>query len=658
VILDINPAFVRNSEFPREQLVGQSVGNLPIFANPEQLANVGRMLTEQRFYSNIEITFRTRTGKVIPALVSATTFELAGERCALCIAKDMRDLRTVEERLRSSEERFRSAFENAPIGILLIDLEGNIFQANRFAAEMLAFGPDDLPGRNIIRLLPEDTRVDLEVRLARLPDSENRAMQLERRLCRNDGLEIWTNFRVAMQSGDDGPAYCIVQIADITEMKLSQERMERMAFYDTLTDLANRRLFHDRLCEVLERRTGTAALLYLDLDRFKRVNDTLGHEAGDNLLREVGNRISRSVRRDDLVARLGGDEFTILLSEIQMTSDAAVIADRILSELRKPMQISGHSLVVTTSIGVTVFPDDGTDADQLMKNADLAMYKAKERGRNNFQFFREDMNASAERKLRTEHELRRALERHELELYYQPKVRISDQRIVGMECLLRWNHPERGLLLPVEFIEVAEETGIIIPIGNWVIGEACRATKHLVASYGAPLRIAINISPLQFRDPNLVQIIRRALRESELEASCLELEITETMLMDAVEAAAMTIDRLHELGVKLAIDDFGTGYSSLNYLKKFPIDTVKVDRSFVKDIPNDPDDMEITAAVIAMAHRLKMAVVAEGVETAEQLAFLSQHNCEYAQGFLFSQAQPLEAITRLLAPNVRLLHGR
>jgi EAL domain-containing protein (putative c-di-GMP-specific phosphodiesterase class I) len=286
------------------------------------------------------------------------------------------------------------------------------------------------------------------------------------------------------------------------------------------------------------------------------------------------------------------------------------------------------------------------------------MYKAKERGRNNFQFFREDMNASAERKLRTEHELRRALERHELELYYQPKVRISDQRIVGMECLLRWNHPERGLLLPVEFIEVAEETGIIIPIGNWVIGEACRATKHLVASYGAPLRIAINISPLQFRDPNLVQIIRRALRESELEASCLELEITETMLMDAVEAAAMTIDRLHELGVKLAIDDFGTGYSSLNYLKKFPIDTVKVDRSFVKDIPNDPDDMEITAAVIAMAHRLKMAVVAEGVETAEQLAFLSQHNCEYAQGFLFSQAQPLEAITRLLAPNVRLLHGR
>jgi diguanylate cyclase (GGDEF)-like protein len=399
-------------------------------------------------------------------------------------------------------------------------------------------------------------------------------------------------------------------------------------------------------------------LLYLDLDGFKRVNDTLGLEAGDNLLREVGYRISRSVRRDDLVARLGGDEFTILLGEIQMASDAAVFADRILSELRKPMQISGHSLVVTTSIGVTVFPDDGTDADQLMKNADLAMYKAKERGRNNFQFFREDMNASAERKLRTEHELRRALERHELELYYQPKVRISDQRIVGMECLLRWNHPERGLLLPVEFIEVAEETGIIIPIGNWVIGEACRATKHLVASYGAPLRIAINISPLQFRDPNLVQIIRRALRESELEASCLELEITETMLMDAVEAAAMTIDRLHELGVKLAIDDFGTGYSSLNYLKKFPIDTVKVDRSFVKDIPNDPDDMEITAAVIAMAHRLKMAVVAEGVETAEQLAFLSQHNCEYAQGFLFSQAQPLEAITRLLAPNVRLLHGR
>jgi diguanylate cyclase (GGDEF)-like protein len=444
-------------------------------------------------------------------------------------------------------------------------------------------------------------------------------------------------------------------------MKNSQRRIERMAFYDTLTDLANRRLFYDRLGHAVSHatRSGTlAALLYLDLDQFKRVNDTLGHEMGDVLLQEVATRLSHCVRQVDTVGRPGGDEFTILLTDIKTPSDAGYVAEKILETLAKPINISGHQLVITTSIGITIIPDDGTESNALMKNADLAMYRAKEHGRNNYQYYSEEMNTNAVHRLRLEYEMRRALERQEFVLYYQPKIRLTDQQVTGVECLIRWQHPERGLLSPVEFIDVAEETGAIVDIGSWVIAEACRAGRAMVKQTGREFEIAINISPRQFKDPNLVNNIRKALRETGLNPSTLEVEITETMLMGDIEAANQTVQRLHELGVKLAIDDFGTGYSSLNYLKKFPIDTVKVDRSFIMDIPVSSDDMAITSAVIAMAHRLNMAVVAEGVETREQLEFLQEHGCEYAQGYLFSKPLPLSNVKSMLLPNVRLLRGR
>ena len=366
---------------------------------------------------------------------------------------------------------------------------------------------------------------------------------------------------------------------------------------------------------------------------------------------------ARCVRKEDTVGRPGGDEFTVLLSEIRTPSDASLVAEKILKTLSQPLNISGHQLVITPSIGIAIIPDDGRDANALMKNADLAMYRAKEHGRNNFQFYSEEMNTNAVNRLRTEYELRRALEREEFELYYQPKVRLSDQRIVGMECLIRWHHPERGLLSPVEFIDIAEETGAIVDMGTWVIAEACRAGKSLCDQLGSELEIAINISPRQFKDPNLVSTIRRALRETGLNPTSLEIEITETMLMSDVEAANQTVQKLHQLGLKLAIDDFGTGYSSLNYLKKFPIDTVKVDRSFIMDIPESADDMAITSAVIAMAHRLNMSVVAEGVETRDQLEFLQSNGCEFAQGYLFSKPLPIASIRPMLSPNVRLLRG-
>jgi predicted signal transduction protein with EAL and GGDEF domain len=381
----------------------------------------------------------------------------------------------------------------------------------------------------------------------------------------------------------------------------------------------------------------------------------LGHEAGDQLLREVARRLTHCVRAEDTVARPGGDEFTILLYDIASPGDAGAVAEKILSRLRAPITIAGEQLVITTSIGITIIPNDSVQPNVLTKNADLAMYRAKERGRNNYQYFAEEMTTKAQSRLRIENELREALEASRFELFYQPKVRLADQRLTGVEALIRWHHPQRGLLTPDKFISIAEDSGVIVGIGAWVIQQGCIAARDLAAQAGVPIQVAVNLSPRQFRDPNLVNTVRRCIREAGIDPAQLEIEITETMLMSDKEAAAFTVERLHELGIKLAIDDFGTGYSGLDYLKRFPIDTIKIDRSFVTDIPGNADDMAITAAVISMAHRLDLAVVAEGVETAEQLKFLRDHHCEYGQGYYFSRPLPFAEIQRFFDPNVALL---
>jgi diguanylate cyclase (GGDEF)-like protein/PAS domain S-box-containing protein len=661
-IYEINDSFLDASNYTREELVDQSIYDLQVFDRESSLTDVAEDLARDGFFSNREMVLHTKAGEPVQTLVSGTLIDIDNEPCVLCIAKNVNELRDAEEKLRQSEQRFRGAFENSPVGIVLLDLEGTIFQANNFATKILGFDERPLEGLHISRLIPPEDRSGFKESLNDLLDGQRETIRSERRMVTADKLEVWTNFHLVMQRDTSGqPYYLIAQIADISEMKSSQSRMERMAFYDTLTNLANRRLFYDRLGQAVDhvqRSDHLSALLYLDLDQFKRVNDTLGHEVGDMLLQEIATRLTGCVRQEDTVARLGGDEFTVLLFRITSPSDASLVADKLLKRLRQPLNISGHQLVITTSIGITIAPQDGTDPNSLMKNADLAMYRAKEHGRNIYQFYSEEMNTNAIKRLRTEYELRRALERNEFELYYQPKVCLTTQQVVGVECLIRWHHPERGLLSPFEFIEVAEETGAIVDMGNWIIQEACRTGRTLCEQAGRNVQIAVNISPRQFKDHNLVSTIRRNLRETGLEPATLEIEITETMLMADVEAANQTVHKLHELGVRLAIDDFGTGYSSLNYLKKFPINTVKVDRSFVMDIPDSEDDMAITSAVIAMAHRLNMEVVAEGVETRDQLEFLTSHHCEYAQGFLFSKPLPLSSIRHMIQPNVRLLGSR
>ncbi len=660
VITDLNEALVHRSGYTREDLIGHSVLVEHAFLDSEDMAATHAEFKAQGIVANRAVTFRTKQGKPVPSLISASELELSGESYLMVIAKDISKQRAIEERLRRSEERFRGIFENAPIGIMLVDMQGRIFQANRMAADILAYDERKLYGVHVSRLVSSKDRKGLKDSLSQLITSSTTTDKSERRLiCQND-LEIWTTFHLVLQRNSKGdPLYYIVQIADISDIKRSQQRMEQMAFYDTLTKLANRRLFQERLVQTLEqtKRTGrNAALLYLDLDNFKRVNDTLGHQTGDQLLREVATRLQQCVRKEDTVARPGGDEFTILLNEVNTPSDAGIVAQKILTRLREPIHVSGHPLIVTTSIGITVIPSDSNDPNIIMTNADLAMYKAKERGRNNFQFYSEDLNANAIDRLRTEYEIRQALEHEEFELFYQPKISLKNHQIVGVESLVRWNHPQRGLLTPDQFIEIAEETGTIIDLGTWVIEESCRACRRLSEVQGRPVNVAINISPRQFRDPNLVRTVRRSLREMKLDPKNIELEITETMLMQDVAAAEATIRRLSDLGIKMAIDDFGTGYSSLNYLKRFPIDTVKVDKSFVMDLPDNKDDMAITMAVIGMAHQLNMEVVAEGVETREQLQFLTDQNCEYAQGFLFSKPLPMDSVIKLLEDNVSFIH--
>jgi diguanylate cyclase (GGDEF)-like protein/PAS domain S-box-containing protein len=657
-IQDVNPAFRLGSGHELHELIGRPVDEFFDVMDVAALQHALEKIAAQGWFRNVEVTFRHVSGKEIPTLVSGALIDVDGEPGVLCVSKNVSELRQAQEQLRQSEERFRGAFENAPIGILLVDLAGKVFQANRFAEDLLKYPQDELESSFVTDLVPDDERESLQAELDRLLRGVEPMSRIELRMRCADGFEIWTMLHIVVQRDAAGdPLYCIMQIADITETKNSQQTMERLAFYDTLTDLANRRLFNERLSRAVElchREHHRAALLYLDLDQFKRVNDTLGHDSGDLLLREVATRLLNCVRAVDTVARTGGDEFSILLGNVDSPMTAADVARRILAALRAPIHIAGHDLVVTTSIGITLIPDDGTEPTRLLKNADLAMYRAKEQGRNNYQYYSEELNLHATRRLRTEHELRLALERGEFRLHYQPVVRAADRTLVGFECLLRWEHPEFGLLAPGEFIPIAEESGVIIDIGHWIIEEACLAARELVRLAGRPLLIGVNVSPRQFRDARLVQTVDDSLRRTHLDPGCIEFEITETMLMHDIETTSAMVRRLADLGVRVAIDDFGTGYSSLNYLRKFPISTVKVDRSFIRDIPANSDDMAITAAVIAMAHKLNVQVVAEGVETEAQLAYLVEHRCDFAQGYLFGRALDFQATTELLAPSTAL----
>ena len=444
------------------------------------------------------------------------------------------------------------------------------------------------------------------------------------------------------------------QIGQFMARKQAEENLLYVATHDTLTGLPNRYMFNQRFAHALnnaQRYRKSMALLFLDLDRFKFINDTLGHPFGDRLLVEVAGRLRMCLRESDTIARFGGDEFVALIEDFAEPGDVVSVAQKILHALRWPFLLEGETCHISASIGISLYPNDGEDLSNLLKNADIAAYRTKEQGKNNYLFYSEDMNHHLSARIARETKLQGALERSEFVLHYEPKVEIHTGRITGMEALIRWQHPDLGLLPPVDFIGLAENSGLIVPIGAWVLRTACASSQKLQNRLTAPLTVSVNLSARQFEDKHLLREIERALKESALKPGCLELEITESMVMRDIQGSKKILEAIKRMGIRLAIDDFGTGFSSFVSLKRFPFDCIKIDRSFIKDIPHDPDDVAITQAIIAMAHSLRLKVIAEGVETREQLDFLTELGCHEFQGYYFKKPQPADDFSKLLREN-------
>jgi len=577
------------------------------------------------------------------------------------VGTDITDLMLQREALRASEAVQKAVLDALPANIAILDAEGTIVAVNepwrRFAAENSGRAVETLSiGSNYIAVCEAAVGESAE----EAPDiaagirAVIRGHQKEFSLvyaCHSPEEKRW--FRVLVTPQDArGERGAVVMHLNVTETVEAQQRLTHLAHFDSLTGLPNRLLFRERLKSALamvQRQNGRLAVMFIDLDRFKVINDTLGHLAGDALLQQVAQRISACLRSSDTVGRLGGDEFAVLVPDPEGEFDVSVVARRLVEALAQPVVLEGQELFVSASIGITLYPDDCNDLEMLIRNADTAMYRAKELGRNNFQFYTAAMNARVEQQLQMETDLRRAVQREEFILHYQPKVSGSNGTITGFEALLRWQHPLRGLVSPLEFIPLLEETGLIVPVGTWVLQQACAEAARWHQQGHTGLSVAVNLSARQLQSAELVSDVQQALANSGLPAHALELELTESLLMSHVEDNIAVLNRLKGMGVRLSVDDFGTGYSSLAYLKRLPLDSVKVDRAFVQDITADPGDASITRAVITMAHNLRLKVVAEGVETEGQIALLVANHCDEMQGYYFSRPVPAAEVGRLLA---------
>ena len=568
----------------------------------------------------------------------------------MAIVKDITERKQTEFALRESEAQLRGLFDNTSDLIQSITPDGRILFVNRAWRETLGYSAEEVAVLNIFDVIYTDFREHYSALLQRLMAGEGDGI-METSFRMKDGGIVAVEGHVTVGFEQGQPVAIRGIFRNVTERKQAEQRIVEMATHDVLTGLPNRTLLQDRIAQALahnRRSQEQAAVLFIDLDHFKVINDSLGHDVGDALLQEVAARLAAIVRSEDTVARQGGDEFIVLLPNLASALVVEAVAQKILGALIQPYQIHEKELHIGGSIGIALFPSDGEDVDTLLKNSDIAMYHAKENGRNNYQFFAPEMNQRAAEKHSLGIDLRHTLERDELLLYFQPVIDMPSGNLTSMEVLLRWQHPKHGLILPSKFIPLAEEIGLIVPIGEWVLQQSClQIVAWRELGYDVP-KLAINLSARQFRHKTLVADIMRILLETGVEPRCLVLEITESMLVENIEETIKILHQLSALGLEISIDDFGTGYSSLSYLKRYPINTLKIDYSFVRDITTDPNDAAIIAAIIAMAHSLKMGVVAEGVETEEQLTFLTRQGCARFQGFYFSQPLPAAEVENKL----------
>lgn len=652
-----NAAYHKISGLNLEQTLGT---NWSMAIHPDDRRRVllewrAAALGEAEFTS--EARFLRPDGSIVWARLNAAAM-LDGRQARghVQTVEDISERKASEDALFEEKERAQVTLNSIGDAVLTTNLPGNVTYLNQVAEMMTGWSLEKAIGRplsEVFRIVDGTTR-EVAPNPAQRAISENRTVGLAANsiLLRRDGVESAIEDSAAPIHNRDGQvAGAVIVFHDVSESRAMALKMAHLAQHDFLTGLPNRALLTERLSRAIgqaRRHSKRVGMLFLDLDYFKHINDSLGHAVGDQLLQLVAERLAVCVRDTDTVCRQGGDEFVILLAEIEHARDAAPIAEKLLAAFGEPCLIAGHELHVSLSIGISVYPDDGMDADAVMKNADTAMYHAKANGRNNYQFFTTEMNTRAVQRLFIEGNLRRALRQGEFLLYYQPKIDLASGLMIGSEALIRWQDPEHGLVYPKQFVPVAEESGLIVPIGSWVLREACRQVRAWQASGLLAVPVSVNISAVEFRHKDFLEGVALILKETGMLPSYLELELTESILMHDAESSATVLESLKAMGMQLAIDDFGTGYSSLSYLKRFPINTLKIDQSFVRDIAIDPDDASIVSAMIGMGKNLKQRVIAEGVETDEQLAFLRTLRCDEGQGFLLGRPLPADEFARLL----------
>ncbi|MCU7867140.1 MAG: EAL domain-containing protein [Candidatus Thiodiazotropha sp. (ex Lucinoma borealis)] len=649
LIVQSNLTFAEMLGLPRSQLLNQ---RLSLFVNEEDQDNYYRYLRiiiETHQAQSCELRLRNQTDDPFWARLDSICVESTDSECLKirCILTDISNHKLRDEQIRTLSQ----AVEQSPVSVIVTDPDGVIEYVNSTFELTTGYQLAEVKGEKS-RFL-ESANLSKEVYLEIWKAIRNgQSWQGEYQNQKKNGGIFWEHANISPVLDESGKVCHLVSInEDITLRKQQEEHIFHQANFDALTGLSNRFLALDRLSQLIneaQRNKECVAVLFLDLDDFKKVNDTLGHDAGDKLLIEAATRLRSVVRASDTVGRLGGDEFIVLLSGITDAADAIPVAENILARFRDIFSVNSRELVLTTSIGIAAYPVDGNSASELLRNADSAMYHSKEQGRNTYSFFTDAMNQEVSRRLFLEEQLHGALERGEFRICYQPVIHIDSHRIVGFEALLRWHNPALGEVSPMEFIHIAEQTGHILPIGQYVLTRSLDRLAGWQQKYNQPFTMAINLSPRQFRDPNLVTFIGQAIHQAGITCESLEMEITEGVLMSGHAYIDDALTALSEMGVSIAMDDFGTGYSSLSYLRSYPFNSLKIDRSFVNDITVDRADRKLVNATIVMAHSLGLKVVAEGVETKEQLALLASQGCEFAQGYLFSRPQLSEKISEML----------
>ncbi|MED4454550.1 EAL domain-containing protein [Metabacillus fastidiosus] len=635
-----------------ENFIGQSLFNLIHPDSKDILSKRLQSINEKKCLDLNELKALSLKGNTVHIEATAISIDYYGQPATLSFARNISSTKQAYEELTNSEKRYRTLFEHASDAIYLFEMDKRgkplqFIDVNNVACERFGYSREEL-----LSMSPLD--ITSKSRLEKVDDTqqellENTQIMFEGEYISKTGEKIPSEISASIITlGNKKVTFAISR--DIRERKKAEEQIKHLAFHDSLTGLLNRSSFNSYLNKTIEEIHLTdekIAVLFLDLDRFKITNDTLGHHIGDLLLVEAARRLENCVSEKDIVARQGGDEFIILLHHTEQ-SILDTTSIHIVEELNKPFIIEGHEIFTSPSIGISIYPHDGKDSASLIKNADTAMYAVKTSGKNNYQYYSSEMNQKNKRKMLLESALRNVLNHNELSIYYQPKINIHTKELTGVEALLRWNSTEHGTVSPTEFIPIAEESGLIIPIGEWVLKTACRQNKLWQDSGYVPINMSINLSARQFQQNNLIPVIKETLEETQLDSKYLNLEITETMAMININQSVTKLKQLKELGVSLSLDDFGTGYSSLNYLKKFPLDVLKIDKSFIHDIISDEQSTAIVKAIISVSKSLNLTVIAEGVETIEQLEILKSEKCDLAQGYYYSPPIPAYELEKML----------